>query len=78
MPAALNRRDFLARTTALASLSTALLADPLRSQNLGVQLYTVRTLLPKDPMGILKQIKDIGYAEIRGLSLCGPQAARRR
>ncbi len=64
MPAPHNRREFFARTAALTSLSTALLADPLRRGNLGVELYTVRDLMPKDPAGVLKQIKNIGYAEL--------------
>jgi sugar phosphate isomerase/epimerase len=64
MPAAINRRQFVAQTAAIASLSSAMIADPLRHENLGVQLYTVRDLLPKDPSGVLKQIKDIGYLEV--------------
>lgn len=64
MRTANTRRDFLARTAALASLSTALVADPLKRSNLGVELYTVRELLPKDPAGVLKQIKEMGYAEV--------------
>jgi hypothetical protein len=59
----MNRRGFLARAAA-ASFTSALIADPLRSSNLGVELYTVRNILPKDPAGVLRTIKDIGYAEI--------------
>lgn len=59
-----TRRNFLVRSAALASLSSALRADPLRRSNLGVELYTVRELLPKDPAGVLKQIKEMGYTEV--------------
>src|SRR3989337_4561262 len=32
----------------------------------GLQLYTLRDDLPKDPKGILKQISDMGYKQIEG------------
>src|SRR5690242_9181086 len=32
----------------------------------GLQLYTLRDDLPKDPKGILKQIADMGYKQIEG------------
>ncbi len=40
------------------------LADPLKKNNLGVQLYTVRNILGADPASVLSQIHSIGYAEI--------------
>lgn len=33
-------------------------------QNIGVQLYTVRNLLPKDAPGTLKAIADLGYKKV--------------
>lgn len=33
-------------------------------KNLGIQLYTLRDDLPKDPKGILKKISNFGYKEI--------------
>ena len=33
-------------------------------KNIGVQLYTVRDLLPKDAAGTLKAIADLGYKEV--------------
>lgn len=30
----------------------------------GIQLYTLRDILPKDPKGVLKQLADIGYKNI--------------
>jgi sugar phosphate isomerase/epimerase len=56
-----TRRDFL------AAASAAVAASRLRAASLssiGVQLYTVRTVLPKQPAETLKAIHDIGYREI--------------
>lgn len=36
-------------------------------QTIGVQLYTVRDVLPKDPAGVLKAIAEIGYREVEVL-----------
>jgi sugar phosphate isomerase/epimerase len=32
----------------------------------GIQLYTLRELMPKDPKGTLKQVADMGYKQIEG------------
>src|SRR5687768_13698090 len=32
----------------------------------GLQLYTLRDDIPKDPKGILKQVADMGYKQIEG------------
>jgi sugar phosphate isomerase/epimerase len=64
MPLA-SRRSFLAQAAAALSANKLSFArDPLRATNLGVQLYTVRNVITKDPAGILKAIQDIGYKEI--------------
>jgi sugar phosphate isomerase/epimerase len=57
---AISRRAFVATAAALLPA----FADPLKKSNLGVQLYTVRTIFPKDPAKVLKQIHDIGYGEV--------------
>ena len=62
----MKRRNFI-RNTSLASI--ALLARPLNlfefnPHSIGVQLYTVRDLMAKDPIGTLKSIATIGYKEI--------------
>ncbi|RYF57701.1 MAG: sugar phosphate isomerase/epimerase, partial [Cytophagaceae bacterium] len=62
----ISRKEFL-KTSALA-LSLPLLgkvnafAKPLK--NVGLQLYTLRNELSKDPEGILKKVADIGYKEV--------------
>jgi sugar phosphate isomerase/epimerase len=63
----LTRRNFLksssAALPALALLSKSAFAAS--HQPIGVQLYTVRSLLEKDPLpDILKQIHAIGYQEV--------------
>ena len=56
-----TRRQFLATT---AALTTAALARAAKLKNIGVQLYTVRTVLPQKPEEVLKAIRAIGYTEI--------------
>src|SRR5215472_4879709 len=56
-----SRRQFLQSAAAVLARSP-LAAAPLRT--LGVQLYTVRTVLPQQPAETLKAIRDIGYREI--------------
>lgn len=54
----MNRRTFV------LSASAATLAAKPFPKPLGVQIYTARTILPKDPEGTLKRIADIGYKEV--------------
>jgi sugar phosphate isomerase/epimerase len=57
----ISRRLFLG-----ASAAGALAAKTFVPQNLGVELYTVRNLMPKDDDAVLKSIADIGYKELEG------------
>ena len=57
-------KDSTAATNSDASTSAAL-------QTFGLQLYTLRDDLPKDPKGILKQVSAMGYKQIEGYE--GPQ-----
>jgi len=62
----MKRKDFL-RTTSLAGIT--LFTNPtgffkFDPSRVGVQLYTVRDQMMKDPMGTLKSIAEIGYKEI--------------
>ena len=57
-----SRREFLQATSLAAALSAAGRAAQLKT--LGVQLYTVRTVLPQKPKETLKAIRDIGYREV--------------
>lgn len=63
----LTRREFL-HTTALLTASTFLDSRPLLASPfglpLGLQLYSVRDLLPADYQGTLKQVAAAGYKEV--------------
>ena len=54
-----TRRQFLATAAAAATLARA-----ARLKTIGVQLYTVRTILPQKPEEVLKAIRAIGYQDI--------------
>lgn len=63
-----TRRTFL-KTGALAAagsafLSNRLLAMPKKGELLGIQLYSVRDEMGKDPSGTLKKIAEIGYKNV--------------
>jgi sugar phosphate isomerase/epimerase len=57
----MTRRHFVEAAT-LAGLAPGLLAKQLTS--IGVQLYTVRSVLPQKPAETLRAIESIGYKEI--------------
>jgi sugar phosphate isomerase/epimerase len=60
-----TRRHFVLQSTAALAAARALSAfEPLRASNLGVQLYTVRKTIEKDPAKDLKAIEAIGYQEV--------------
>jgi sugar phosphate isomerase/epimerase len=59
----ISRRQWLATSLSLAA--APLLAGKT-SRPIGVQLYTVRTILMNDSDRVLKAIADIGYTEIEG------------
>jgi hypothetical protein len=58
-----SRRTFL-QAGAAAALAGVLPAKTL--QTVGVQLYTVRSVLPEKPAETLRAIDAIGYREIEG------------
>jgi len=62
-----SRRTFLKRG-ALAVAGTSLFARKMlaatQEERLGIQLYSVRDDMAKDPVGTLKQIADIGYKNV--------------
>ena len=63
-----TRRDFI-KTTALVVAGSALLSDelfasPKKIERLGLQLYSVRDAMGKDPMGSLKKLADMGYIHV--------------
>ena len=74
----MNRRDFLAHTTMLtagAALAPGALHAACTAPPAGVQLYTVRDLLQKDPRGTLAALHKIGIVEGELYGLNGPENA---
>lgn len=71
----MRRRQFL-QTSAVAAASMMTLPSFLsscassgkgasgRTDSIGLQLYSLRDILPKDPKGVLKKVADFGYKEI--------------
>ena len=57
-----TRREFLGASALAGALSLA--GHSARLKTIGVQLYTVRTVMPKAPLETLKAIRAIGYQEI--------------
>ncbi|MEY4884808.1 MAG: hypothetical protein RL151_117, partial [Bacteroidota bacterium] len=58
-----------ASDTSNTSMSDA--ANGVALASFGLQLYTLRDDLPKDPKGVIKQVAGFGYKEIEGYE--GPQ-----
>ena len=57
-----SRREFLQTTSLALALGAAARAKQLKT--VGVQLYTVRTVLPQKTAETLKAIEEIGYQEV--------------
>lgn len=71
----ISRRSFL-KTTSFAS--AAVLAAPSfaaarKKTDIGVQLYTVRDLMAKDPTGTLAKVAAIGYTTVEGATYTGSE-----
>ena len=73
-----TRRDFLASAALLSAgllVSPALLAHAqgYNKKYIGLQLYTVRDAMAKDPAGTLAQLAKIGYNSLEGATYTGSQ-----
>lgn len=71
----MKRREFIKTTgmitsgLALSSYLPACGSAPASndiSKNFGLQLYTLRDVMPNDPKGVLKQVASFGYKQIEG------------
>lgn len=71
----MKRKDFLKLSGTLAFTglagknifsSVADFPEEKKLKTFGIQLYTLRADLPKDPKGILKQVASFGYKQIEG------------
>jgi sugar phosphate isomerase/epimerase len=76
----ISRRSFLKTTCVSAMYATVgksaslLMADPL-GLPIGLQLYSVRELLPKDYEGTLRQVAAMGYREVEAAGFFGHSAS---
>ena len=64
----LSRRRFIALSAGTLAATTLAKAYPL-GLPLGMQLYSVRTMLPTDYAGTLKQVGALGYKEVEAAGL---------
>ena len=77
----ISRRAFLKTASASAACAALwkgvprLMAEPL-GLPLGLQLYSVRDILPKDYEGTLKQLSAIGYREVEAAGFFGRTPAQ--
>ncbi len=60
----LSRRNLLAGSGAVAALAFVPTASAAQLKAIGLQLYTVRDIFSKDPVGTLGQVAKIGYREV--------------
>ena len=60
----LNRRNLLAGSGAVAALAFVPTASAAQLKAIGLQLYTIREIFAKDPVGTLGQVAQIGYREV--------------
>jgi sugar phosphate isomerase/epimerase len=63
-----SRRDFIKNTALVVAgstlLSNELFASPKKIERIGVQLYSIRDAMGKDPKGSLKKLADMGYIHV--------------
>ncbi|WP_234733775.1 sugar phosphate isomerase/epimerase family protein [Tellurirhabdus bombi] len=60
----MNRRDFLKQTGVLTASAFAISHSSLQAgtiKQFGLQLYSVRDVLPKDPKGVMTKLAKMGY-----------------
>ncbi len=63
----MKRRTFIQSTAmaiAGAGLTTDLMAGPKYKNKVGLQLYSLRDVIGKDPKSVLKSVADFGYKEL--------------
>ncbi|AMR30856.1 xylose isomerase [Mucilaginibacter sp. PAMC 26640] len=70
-----SRRSFL-KTSAVLGTGLLMAPDVLFARNkkyIGVQLYTVRDAMAKDPVGTLAKVKAVGFNTLEGATYTGTQ-----
>jgi sugar phosphate isomerase/epimerase len=71
----ISRRSFLKSTSfaSAAVLAMPAFAATRKKTDIGVQLYTVRDAMAKDPNGTLSQVAAIGYTTVEGATYTGSE-----
>jgi sugar phosphate isomerase/epimerase len=64
MKTTLNRREALAAGVAMLAGFSALARPSIKKYNIGLQLYSVREDMKKDPLGTLKKVAAMGYEQV--------------
>lgn len=62
----MNRRDFIKQSALLGAgtiVAPSLFAEAKPIKKFGVQLYSVRDLMPKDAKGTMKKLAEMGYTQ---------------
>ncbi|MGN6354138.1 MAG: sugar phosphate isomerase/epimerase family protein, partial [Parafilimonas sp.] len=69
-----TRRSFI-KTTSLASAALFIKPGSMHFKNsyIGLQLYTVRDAMGKDPAGTLAKVASIGYNSVEGATYTGTE-----
>jgi sugar phosphate isomerase/epimerase len=80
---ALSRRHFLQQSAAFAGvglMAPSVFSDFRRAKHVGLQLYSVRDDMKRDPMGTLKKLVEMGYKEVEPAAYTGafPDAYTKR
>jgi len=65
----MNRREFI-QTSLLAALGATTLSSfaPINKRKIGLQLYSLRDIIAKDPKSVLKKVAEFGYKELEAYS----------
>lgn len=64
----MNRREFI-QTTSFAAVGASLASFTfVDKKKIGLQLYSLRDIIPQDPKGVLKKVADFGYKELEAYS----------
>ncbi|MCX8491608.1 MAG: sugar phosphate isomerase/epimerase [Cyclobacteriaceae bacterium] len=65
----MNRRQFI-QTSSLAAFGVATLSSfaPFDKRKIGLQLYSLRDIVAKDPKSVLKKVAAFGYKELEAYS----------
>ena len=70
-----TRRELLKQmawmTAGTFLMKDALALNDVKNKKVGVQLYTIRDAIAKDPKGSLKQIADLGFGEVENFGYNG-------